>query len=222
MSDPAQHILTWQCGKDEDKKIREALQVCYDRGKFKDLCQTASGVQFRARLKVVPPFLTDLSRQHPDVRFTQEWASFSRAEAGKTVYSGGEQTETPHQRDVGQYADEIWRRAEQTETSLQFTHKVEANWQEYRQKMLSLSKEALIEKAGEIAAVKLTRDVLTRTGLDAEAREYLNRFENPLQVVSDSWLSEQDGDRSAAFDHVLWVLRDRHDAEQEYEMEQTM
>ena len=89
MSDPAQHILTWQCGENEDKKIREALQVCCDRGKFKDLCQTASGVQFRARLKVVPPFLTDLSRQHPDVRFTQEWASFSRAEAGKTVYSGG-------------------------------------------------------------------------------------------------------------------------------------
>lgn len=222
MSDPAQHILTWQCGKDEDKKIREALQVCYDRGKFKDLCQTASGVQFRARLKVVPPFLTDLSRQHPDVCFTQEWASASRLEAGKKVYSGSERTETPNQKDVGQYADEIWRRAEQTEIALQFAHKVEDNWQEYRQKMLSLSKEALIEKAGEIVAVKLTRDVLTRPGLDKEVMEYLDRFENPLEVVSDSWLAEQDGDRSAAFDHVLWVLRDRQAAEQEYEMEQTM
>lgn len=183
------------------------------------MCQTASGVQFRARLKVVPPFLTDLSRQHPDVRFTQEWASFSRAEAGKTVYSGGEQTETPHQKDVGQYANEIWRHAEQTETALQFAHKVEENWQEYRQKMLSLPKEALIEKAGDIAAVKLTRDVLARPGLDTEAREYLDRFENPLQVVSDSWLAEQDGDWSAAFDHVLWVLRDRQAAEQDYPLE---
>lgn len=222
MSDPAQHILTWQCGKDEDKKIREALQVCCDRGKFKDLCQTASGVQFRARLKVVPPFLTELSRQHPDGCFTQEWASASRLEAGKTVYSGSERTETPNHKDVGQYADEIWRRAEQTETALQFAHKVEDNWQEYRQKMLSLPKEALIEKAGEIAAVKLTRDVLARPGLDTEVREYLDRFDNPLEVVSDSWLSEQDGDWSAAFDHVLWVLRNHEDAEIDYETEQTM
>lgn len=221
MSDPAQHILTWQCGKAEDKKIRESLQVCYDRGKFKDLCQTASGVQFRARLKVVPFFLADLSGQHPDILFTHEWASVSRLEAGKWSYQSGKVVSIePHSLEPD--ADEIWFRAAENEKAYLFQCKVEENWQEYRQKMLSLSKEALIEKAGEIAAVKLTRDVLTRPGLDAEAREYLDRFEKPLEVVSDSWLSEQDGDRSAAFDHVLWVLRNHEDAEIDYETEQTM
>lgn len=52
--------------------------------------------------------------------------------------------------------------------------------------------------------------------------EYLARFADPLQVVAESWLSEQDGDQSAALDHALWELRDRQDAEQLYEMKQTM
>lgn len=219
MSDPAQHILTWQCGKDEDKKIRESLQVCYDRGKFKDLCQTASGVQFRARLKVVPPFLTELSRQHPDVCFTQEWASSSRTEAGRTVYIEGEQTEDHDLKDVKHYAHEVWKRARHTEAAMRFGYKIEANWQEYKRKMLALPKETLIDDAETIAATQFCREYLTSRMLSQDMRDYLQRFKNPLKVVRDAWLDGQNVDMTVEFDHVLWELRDRQDAEQDYAME---
>lgn len=219
MSDPARHILTWQCGEDEDSKIREAFRVCYDRGKFKDLYQTDSGVQFRARLKVVPPFLAELSRQHPDVRFTQEWASASRMEAGKTIYCSGEQADDRTPKDVERYANKVWECAEQTEAFLQFRDKIEANWQEYKQKMLALSKEALIDHAEVIAAAQFCREALASQLLSQDMRDYLQRFVDPLEVVRDAWLDGQNVDQTEEFDHVLWELRDRQTAEQDHTME---
>ena len=89
MNDTAQHILTWHCGEDEDKDIRQALQTKYSKGKIKCLYAFPQGVQFQARLKATAPFLSDLSRQHPDVEFIQEWASASHMEAGTSVFLGG-------------------------------------------------------------------------------------------------------------------------------------
>ena len=103
-----------------------------------------------------------------------------------------------------------------------FKEKIASNWQAYREKLLALPKEVLIDRAEEIAAVKLSREVLTIPSLSRNDLDYLDRFSEPLQVVAESWLSEQDGDQSAALDHALWELRDRQDAEQLYEMKQTM
>ena len=55
-----------------------------------------------------------------------------------------------------------------------------------------------------------------------EQAEYLLQFKNPLEVVSDGWLSENGSDVSVideALDHVLWRLIDTGDAEEMYEME---
>ena len=100
-----------------------------------------------------------------------------------------------------------------------FKEKIASNWQAYREKLLALPKEVLIDRAEEIAAVKLSREVLTIPSLSRNDLDYLDRFSDPLQVVAESWLSEQDGDQSAALDHALWELRDRQAAEQEYAME---
>ena len=108
------------------------------------------------------------------------------------------------------------------ETALRFHDKVESSWQGYRANLLTLSKDDLLEKAEEIAAMKYCRDVLTGSAVSQDNRDYLDRFTDPLRVVADAWLAEQNGDYNAAFDHVLWELRDRQAAEQEYEMEQTM
>lgn len=218
MSELAQHILTWGCPDDEGAEIRKAIQICEDKGRIKAVCPTTSGIQFQADPKIVPYFLQELSLQHPGIQFTREWASAIRMDAGIQIYLSGELLSEQHYMSE-QNANEIWSRAAYNEAALAFRCKVEDNWQDYQRDMLSLSKEDLIEKASDIAAVKLTRDVLTRLCLDQEAREYLDRFVNPLEVVSDSCLSEQDGGMSAAFDHVLWKLRDQQDAEQDYELE---
>lgn len=103
-----------------------------------------------------------------------------------------------------------------------FRSKVEDNWQKYREKLLALPKEELLEKAEEIAAMKYCREMLTSRAVSQDLREYLNQFVDPLRVVADAWLNEQNVDLTEEFGHVLWTLRDRQDAEQEYEMEQTM
>ena len=108
------------------------------------------------------------------------------------------------------------------ETTRRFHDKVVTSWQGYRANLLTLSKEDLLEKAEEIAAMKYCREILTGSAISQDMREYLGRFTDPLRVVADAWLAEQSDDYNAAFDHVLWELRDRQAAEQEYEMEQTM
>lgn len=103
-----------------------------------------------------------------------------------------------------------------------FHDKVEASWQGYRANLLTLPKEDLLEKAEEIASMKYCRDVLTGSAVSQDNRDYLDRFTDPLRVVADAWLNEQNVDLTEEFDHVLWELRDRQAAEQEYEIEQTM
>lgn len=51
---------------------------------------------------------------------------------------------------------------------------------------------------------------------------YLLRFYDPLEVVSDEWLSRNGIDSLIVDDemsHLLWSLQDRGDAEQCYDME---
>lgn len=51
---------------------------------------------------------------------------------------------------------------------------------------------------------------------------YLLRFKNPLEVVSDEWISRNGMDSLAVDDeisHLLWEMQDRGDVEQLYEME---
>ena len=108
------------------------------------------------------------------------------------------------------------------ETTRRFHDKVEASWQGYRANLLTLPKEDLLEKTEEIAAMKYCREILTGSAVSQDNRGYLDRFTDPLRVVADAWLNEQYVDLTKEFDHVLWELRDKQAAEQEYEMEQTM
>lgn len=220
-----QNFFRWQCSQQEQNEIMEAVRVCEDRGKFKYLSEIPGGIQFRTAVEPLHNFLCELSSYHPTVTFTHEYAKDTMEIYGRFTYHGGLMKDSLLPGNPGEAKElskQVWDQAADHEAAEYFRYKVDANWEAYRQGLLSLPKEELIEKARDIAAVKLTRDVLTRPGLDAEARKYLNRFENPLEVVSDSWLAEQDADRSAAFDHVLWVLRNHEDAEIDYETEQTM
>ena len=53
----------------------------------------------------------------------------------------------------------------------------------------------------------------------AEYMEYLLRFENPLEVVADQWISEQTVDFSEELTHALWTLWDKGESESEYTLD---
>ena len=85
---------------------------------------------------------------------------------------------------------------------------------------LRLSPAELIRKAEEIASIQRMRDELPSAVTEEDAA-YMLRFKNPLEVVSDSW-QEMNGSGSVVDEemrHILWELRDKQNAEQEYLLE---
>lgn len=86
---------------------------------------------------------------------------------------------------------------------------------EWRQKPAS----ELGELASEISAVKFVYGELSGGSYSAEYMEYLLRFENPLEVVADQWISEQNVDFSEELTHALWTLWDKGESEPEYALD---
>lgn len=86
---------------------------------------------------------------------------------------------------------------------------------EWRQKPAS----ELVELASEIAAVQFVYKELSDGSYSAEYMEYLLRFENPLEVVKDQWISEQNVDFSEELTHALWTLWDKGESESEYTLD---
>jgi hypothetical protein len=97
--------------------------------------------------------------------------------------------------------------------------KIEANYRSYIQQLQTKPASDLIEQAGEIAAAKLVYEELM-DGCSPEYTEYLLRFENPLEVVRDQWLNEQNVSHDEEMSHVLWNIVDKADAEQIYELDE--
>ena len=97
--------------------------------------------------------------------------------------------------------------------------KIEANYRSYIQQLQTKPASDLIEQAGEIAAAKLVYDELM-DNCGPEYSEYLLRFENPLEVVRDQWLNEQNVSHDEEMSHVLWNIVDKGDAAQIYELDE--
>ena len=91
---------------------------------------------------------------------------------------------------------------------------------QYKADWLQKRPDVLIESAEEIAAVQRMMQELPDAVTEEDA-EYLLRFKNPLEVVSDSWQS-MNGSGTVIDDdlrQILWELSDRRDAEYDYELE---
>lgn len=86
---------------------------------------------------------------------------------------------------------------------------------EWRQKPAS----ELVNLASEIAAAQFVYKELSEGSYSAEYMEYLLRFENPLEVVTDQWISEQTVDFSEELTHALWTLWDKGESESEYTLD---
>lgn len=99
--------------------------------------------------------------------------------------------------------------------------KVMANYEEFKAKWLRMEPNDLIEQCAQIEGITRMVQTLPSSVSDEDA-QYLLRFKNPLEVVSDEWISRNGIDAFVVDDemsHLLWALRDRGDAEQFYEME---
>lgn len=99
--------------------------------------------------------------------------------------------------------------------------KVNANYAEYKERWLQMQPSELIDRCEEIEAVTRMAETLPDSASEEDA-EYLIRFKNPLEVVSDEWISRNGIDSLVVDDemsHLLWALQDRGDAEDEYEMD---
>ena len=98
--------------------------------------------------------------------------------------------------------------------------KLQTCFDRYKAGWLQKRPEVLIEEAEEIASVQRMFRELPDAVTEEDA-EYLLRFKNPLEVVSDSWQS-MNGSGTVVDDdmsYILWDLRDKQSAEFDYEME---
>lgn len=93
--------------------------------------------------------------------------------------------------------------------------KINREMDEYAQQMQSMSGTQVYAHAEEISAMRFCYNQLLENfhSYPAEHMEYLLRFEQPLAVVRDRWLSEQSEAPTEAFEHTLWELCDKQDAE---------
>ncbi|NLO86913.1 MAG: hypothetical protein GX096_16015 [Clostridiales bacterium] len=97
--------------------------------------------------------------------------------------------------------------------------KLDRNMALYQREWQQKPASELVEMANEIAAAKFVYGELSGSSYSPEYMEYLLRFENPLEVVKDQWISEQTVDFSEELNHALWTLWDKGDAESEYAMD---
>lgn len=86
------------------------------------------------------------------------------------------------------------------------SEKVITCWAAYREKLLALSSEQLIDKASEIAAAQFVVNELTES-LDTypdHLLENLLRYDDPLEAVREQWMENLCGDHSTEFESALW------------------
>ena len=102
----------------------------------------------------------------------------------------------------------------------QFEQKVKDCLSQHEEAWRKLSPTALIEQAGTIASFQLMAQRAVQFA-DEEQMEYLLRFVDPLQVLTDYW-NDQTGmnpEEDDAIRHILWEITDKQAAEVDYEME---
>ena len=97
--------------------------------------------------------------------------------------------------------------------------KLDRGMAQYQKEWQQKPASELVELASEIAAVQFVYQELSDGSYSAEYMEYLLRFENPLEVVADQWISEQTVDFSEELTHALWTLWDKGESESEYTLD---
>ena len=101
-----------------------------------------------------------------------------------------------------------------------FEQKIRECFDAYHAAWLKETPAELIKRADEIATIQRMAKELPGSATP-DAMEYLLRFKNPLQIVSDEWQTEYGPDAiiDEEMSHVLWNIVDKEFADAIYEME---
>ena len=90
----------------------------------------------------------------------------------------------------------------------QLKDKLESGYADYKAKWLQMTPAELIDSAEELEAVtRMAKDL--PTSISEDDAEFLLRFKNPLEVISDAWVSDN-GIDSLIIDeeigHIIWHI----------------
>lgn len=97
--------------------------------------------------------------------------------------------------------------------------KLDNAWEKYLQRMAGSPSWLVLNHAREVVATEQVYSELHNGAYSTDLLEYLLRFEDPLEVARDQWMSESDHDISEDMTHALWCLMDRREAEQHYDLD---
>ena len=82
------------------------------------------------------------------------------------------------------------------------------NYAAYAAQLTRRSFADLIDTADEIAAAKFVCEHLVSCCTDQDAALLL-RFDNPLELMRDRWLEENNVDHSEEISHMIWNVQDK-------------
>lgn len=123
----------------------------------------------------------------------------------------------PEKEEQAEHQKEVEEMQEQ-DKERKLKERVKANYEAYIQRLKQKPVPDLIEMASEITAAKFIYEELSVEGAFSDYADYLLQFENPLEVLRDGWIGEQNYDHHEELAHALWNMAERGFGEGEYPM----
>lgn len=108
---------------------------------------------------------------------------------------------------------------DKAEIQVALNKKLDAAWAEYQERLCGYSPDIIFNRAREIAATEQVNHELQNDDYSADLLEYFLRFENPLEVIRDQWLTHNNVSVDEEMSHAMWQLMDSGDAEQMYDLD---
>ena len=113
------------------------------------------------------------------------------------------------QEEQGEEPQGLRKAEEAVENDRKLKERLKANYEAYITELKKKPAGELIEMAPEIAAAGFMYKELSVEGTFGEYAGYLLQFENPLELLQDSWLDNENCDRHEEIDHMLWDMKDK-------------
>ena len=115
----------------------------------------------------------------------------------------------PEQEGQGEEPQGLRELEETMENDRKLRARLKANYEAYITELKEKPAGELIEMAPEIAAAGFMYKELSVEGAFGEYAGYLLQFENPLELLRDSWQDNENCDRHEEIDHMLWDMKDK-------------
>ena len=113
------------------------------------------------------------------------------------------------QEEQGEEPQGLREAEEAVENDRKLKERLKANYEAYITELEEKPAGELIEMAPEIAAAEFMYKELAAEGAFGEYAGYLLQFENPLELLRDSWQDNENCDCHEEIGHMLWNMKDK-------------